>query len=120
VRFKVDENLPVEASALLADAGHDATSVHEQRLSGTDDGRLAAVCRAERRALLTLDHDFLDIRTYPPQDYSGIIALKLRSQDKPHVLQTLRDRIVPKLSTEPVEGRLWIVDEASIRIRGGD
>ncbi|MGB7157490.1 MAG: DUF5615 family PIN-like protein [Tepidisphaeraceae bacterium] len=120
MKFKIDENLPVEVCALLATAGHDATSVHEQRMGGAQDAQLAAVCKAEGRAILTLDHDFLDIRTYPPHEYSGIIAMKLQSQDKPHVLQTIRDRLIPQLAHEVLEGRLWIVDEASIRVRGDE
>jgi len=79
--------------------------------------RLAETCRAEQRAILTLDHDFIDIRAYPPADYHGIIALKLRSQAKSHVLKTIQQRVLPALQREPLTHTLWIVDEASIRIR---
>lgn len=34
MKFKIDENLPVEAVLLLREAGHDALSVHEQGLRG--------------------------------------------------------------------------------------
>ena len=34
MRFKIDENLPVEAAELLRQAGHDAVTVLEQHLGG--------------------------------------------------------------------------------------
>jgi hypothetical protein len=38
-------------------------------------------------------------------------------QDKPRVLAAIK-RIMPLLSTEPLVGTLWIVDETALRIRG--
>jgi predicted nuclease of predicted toxin-antitoxin system len=37
MRFKVDENLPVEVAALLTDRGHDAATVRAQGLAGASD-----------------------------------------------------------------------------------
>lgn len=115
--LKVDENLPTEASVLLQQAGHDALSVRDQQLSGAADSGIATVCQRERRALLTLDLDFADIRAYPPEDYSGIIVLRLARQDKRHVLDIL-GHLLPKLDAEELIGKLWIVNERTIRIRG--
>jgi predicted nuclease of predicted toxin-antitoxin system len=115
-RFKVDENLPVEAAEALRLAGYDAMTVLDQSLGGTLDGPLAIVCREEGRALVTLDLDFSNILTYPPADHPGIIVLRLTHQDKANVLSTLAAAI-PYLSKELLLGRLWIVDEQKIRIR---
>ena len=117
MRFKLDENLPVEAAALLREAGHDALTVLEQEMGGTTDPNIAAVCQQEGRAIVTLDADFADIRTYPPAEYAGILVFRLRQQDKHHVLDVLR-RILPLLDTEPFRGRLWVVGEERVRVRG--
>ncbi len=117
LKFKVDENLPVEASELLSGAGHDAVTVHDQRLAGHPDANLASVCQQEGRAVLTLDLDFADIRAYPPGDYPGIIVLRLARLDKSRVLSVLQ-RLLPVLEHEPLSGKLWIVDEANVRVRG--
>jgi predicted nuclease of predicted toxin-antitoxin system len=118
VRFKVDENLPAEAAAILIAAGHDALSVLDQQMGGRPDLDVAAVCQLERRTLLTLDLDFGDIRHYPPNAYSGLIVLRPYRQDKPAVLEMIT-RLLPALAAEPLDQRLWIVDENSVRIRGG-
>ncbi len=85
-------------------------------MGGEDDQDIASVCQYEQRALVTVDTDFADIRTYPPGKFSGLIVLRLKRQDKPQVLKIIT-RLIPMLSREPLEGCLWIVEENRIRIR---
>ena len=117
MRFKVDENLPAEAVHVLRRAGHDAVMVLDEHLDGKPDAEIACACRREGRALVTLDADFGDIRLYPPKQLPGLVVLRLRRQDRPHVLRTL-ERLTQMLTTEPLAGHLWIVDEQHVRIRG--
>jgi len=117
MKFKVDENLPTEAAELLGQAGHDAVTVLEQELGGRADPDIASICQRESRALVTLDTDFADIRAYPPQDFPGLVVLRLKRQDKLHVLEALR-RATPVFSREPLQRHLWIVEEGRVRIRG--
>jgi predicted nuclease of predicted toxin-antitoxin system len=117
VRFKIDENLPPESSALLQNSGHDALTVWDQRLQGQPDLTIARVCQEERRIFITLDLDFADIRTYPPDQYSGLIVMRLNSQSRTYVLRVLRG-LLPILEKECIEGRLWIVDDTTVRIHG--
>jgi predicted nuclease of predicted toxin-antitoxin system len=76
MKVKTDQNVPVEAAEDLREAGHDAVTVDDEGLGGQPDARVADACRAEGRAILTLDLDFADIRVYPPGDYAGIIVLR--------------------------------------------
>ena len=117
MRFKVDENLPVEVADLLRAAGHDALTVLDQKLGGHPDRTLGDTVRDEKRALITLDLDFADIRTFPPSEYSGLIVLRLAIQAKPRVLWLI-ERMIPLLNTEPLIGMLWMVDETALRVRG--
>ena len=68
--------------------------------------------------LMTLDLDFSDIRTYPPEGYSGIIVLRPRNQAKPTVLRLI-SQLIPLLAVEPLAGNLWILQETGLRIREG-
>jgi predicted nuclease of predicted toxin-antitoxin system len=117
VRFKVDENLPIEVADILRSAGHDALTVFDQKLIGEDDKRILNICQEEERILITLDLDFSDVRSYPPQEYFGMVVLRLHRQDKPYVLETIR-RIILLFKQEQIKGRLWIVEENRIRVRG--
>ncbi len=76
MRFKTDENLPREVAEHLVQSGHDALRVDEQGLMGVADPGIAAVCLVEGRAIVTLDTDFMDIRRFPPEQYSGILVLR--------------------------------------------
>ena len=107
--FKIDENLPVEVAELLVQSGHDAKTVVDQRLQGSEDPSLLDICRRERRALITLDLDFSNIRTYPPQENEGIIVLRVVNQSKPHIMNVIRN-ITSLLDREPVKYHLWIVE----------
>jgi predicted nuclease of predicted toxin-antitoxin system len=119
VRCKIDENLPIDAAALLREAGHDCHTVYDEALAGAPDQRVIDTCRAEGRALLTLDLDFADLRTYPPADHPGIIVLRPAEPDKEHVLRLLA-RTLPVLEREAVVHSLWIVEETRVRIRRSD
>ncbi len=117
MRFKVDENLPVEIARSLLDRGHDAKTVGDQRLEGVDDLALVSLCKEEGRVLVTLDTDFSNIGAYPPAEYSGIIVLRVGTQGKKHVVKIFT-HVLSAIGVEPLDQRLWIVEENIIRIRG--
>ena len=93
MRFKIDENMPVEAATILNEAAHDALTIHDQRMVGEADSQVASVCKLEQRVLVTLDLDFADIRAYPPGAHCGIVVLRPRTQAKPAVLQLFKQII---------------------------
>ena len=118
MRFKIDENLPQESAHWLTNAGHDALTIHDQKMVGEADGIVSSVCRSEKRALITLDLDFADIRAYPPAEYYGIVVFRPRTQAKLAVLQLIAT-LIRLLNAERLEGNLWILQENGLRIREG-
>ncbi|MBM4336684.1 MAG: hypothetical protein FJ108_12340 [Deltaproteobacteria bacterium] len=116
MRFKIDENLPVEVLELLRGRGHDVLTVMDQRLGGAADSAVASACRTEQRTLVTLDLDFADIRAYPPTEYAGIVVLRLTRQDKRHVLEVI-ERVAALLARRSPDRSLWIVEDGRVRVR---
>jgi predicted nuclease of predicted toxin-antitoxin system len=116
LKFKVDENLPAEHAALLREAGHEADTVADQKLSGSDDTTLAERCRTEDRILLTLDLDFANVQAYPPKSHSGIIVFRPNSQDKLTLISLLK-RMLPVLSRRSPKQEPWIIERDRIRYR---
>lgn len=51
MRFKVDENLPVDVADLLHQQHDDAMTILEQRMAGLPDEVVAQVCQQECRVL---------------------------------------------------------------------
>lgn len=118
MKFKTDENLPLEASAALRERGFDAETVWDEDLSGVDDRVIAARVQIEGRVLLTLDLDFANIQAYPPDQYTGIIVLRLEQQDKATVVAYVA-RVATALGQRSPIGELWIVQKDRIRFRAG-
>lgn len=116
MRFKVDQNLPVEVAEALRTAGRDADTVDDESLAGASDRKLAEYASTERRAIVSLDVGFADIRAYPPSEHPGLMVLRPAHQEKGNVLRLIA-RVIPLLEREPLAGRLWIVDERRVRIR---
>jgi predicted nuclease of predicted toxin-antitoxin system len=117
MKFKIDENLPVEFATLLQNAGYNADTVHTEGLTGSTDSQIAAICQAENRIIITLDLGFSDIRAYNPAEYPGIIVIRAIRQDKQHIL-SVATRLLPLFEKQTIQNKLWIVEERRVRIRG--
>ncbi len=113
--IKLDENLGSRGAAILRAAGHHVTTVAEEGLSSSSDTRLAAVCRSDRKCLVTLDLDFGNPLRFPPSHYSGIAVLRLpHSATADDLFDTIRT-FATGLTRRTVEGKLWIVQRGHIR-----
>ena len=115
MKFKIDENLPVEVKDILVSLGHDVHTLYDENLAGHADSEIAKACLSEKRVLITLDRDFADIRSYPPQLYHGIIVLRYARTDRKYVIENFSGTIGS--INDDVIGSLWIVEENRIRIR---
>ncbi len=73
MRIKVDENLAAVHRRILEEAGHDVTDVYDENLRGADDADLWSRVCEETRFLVTLDHDFSDVREFQPGTHAGIL-----------------------------------------------
>ena len=116
MRFKVDENLPAEVVAELRAAGHDAEHVLDEGLGGSPDPPILARAKSEGRALLTMDKGIADIRTYPPDQYAGLVLLRPRSCGRRALAKLVRDN-VHEIARPDVSGHLIVVTDAGIRRR---
>ena len=77
MRFKLDENLPLQLKGLFTESGHDTVTVLDEGMGGATDSDVASLCLMEDRVLVTQDIDFADIRMYPPGEYPGIVVFRL-------------------------------------------
>ena len=116
MKFKVDENLPIELVGDLQAAGHEAQTVPEERLAGAPDSTVMERVRNEARVLLTMDKGIANPRTYPPERYLGIILFRFRASGRGSVLTFVR-RHLPGLLQADLAGHLLVVSERGIRIR---
>ncbi len=116
MRIKLDENIGKRGQELLRDAGHDVSTVYEQKMAGVADDELFRHCAKEGRALITLDHDFSSVLRFPPEQSAGIVVLELPSRATPEsLLNRIRD-FIELLKSRPLENELWIVEPGRVRV----
>ncbi len=116
MKFKLDENIGRRGLELLRAAGHDVMTVRDQGLGGAADQRLFDVCAGEGRVLVTLDHDFGQVRRFPPERSAGIVILEIGPRATIDALLDRMKTLLALLQTRSVAGALWIVEPGRVRI----
>ncbi len=116
MKFKLDENLPVEIADSFREAGHQIDTVHDEGLAGAPDIEILEHARIEDRILLTMDKGIADIRLFPPSMYPGIVLFRLATSGRGEVLRFVQEALTDLLSTD-IAGRLVIVSPRGIRTR---
>lgn len=97
--------------------GHDAVSVVESGLAGTDDATVRQAAIESRRVLITLDGDFANVLRFPPSFTPGVLRLRLHPPTE-GAIATAPEFAITRLSDMRLDGKLVVVDERKIRIRG--
>jgi predicted nuclease of predicted toxin-antitoxin system len=115
VRFKVDEDLPLEVAKLFVAAGWDAASVFAQQMHGWSDDRLWAAVAGEGRSLVTADVGFADARRLVGQDRVGIVLLRAHPESRQAYIQ-LASTFLGSFPLERVPGCIVTVSADAIRV----
>ena len=116
MKFKLDENLPVELVSDFVQIGHEVHTVFEEELTGAANRVILQAAHNEGRILLTLDKGIASIRDYPPELLSGIVLFRPEASGRGAVLHFIRERLSEVLELEP-HARLIVVGPSRIRIR---
>ena len=69
--------MPRRSAAAIRDLGYDCLDARDAGLGAASDSQIAAYAITHSLTLISRDGDFADVRNYPPQNYSGIVVLKL-------------------------------------------
>jgi predicted nuclease of predicted toxin-antitoxin system len=117
VRFLLDENLSPHHAGTLRALGHEAASVVELKLSGAGDSVVRDVAVSDDRILVTLDADFANVLRFPPAETPGVVRFRIHPATEEAIDAALRWAI-PRLAQMSLAGKLVVVDERKMRIRG--
>jgi predicted nuclease of predicted toxin-antitoxin system len=117
VKLLLDENLSPEHAMKLRSDGYDARSVVDVGLSGASDQEVLQFAIENGCVLLTLDADFVDVMQFSPVGTPGIVRMKIRRPTEARIGEMLL-RVLLFLQNVDLRGRLAVVDERKIRVRG--
>jgi predicted nuclease of predicted toxin-antitoxin system len=116
VKFKLDENLPVELADDLRHLGYDADTVADERMCGWGDADVLSAAFAAGRVLLTLDKGIANLHRYPSSQHAGVVLFRPDKSGRGAVRSFVRERL-PEVLEGGLEGRVTVVGPARIRIR---
>jgi len=118
MRFLVDADLPRPVATLVRSLGHEALDVRDIGLGAAPDEEIAGHAKAHGLCLLTGDFDFADIRDYPPEDYQGLVVLKVPDNvNREFILRLIETFLRQSDLVGQLPGRLAIVERGRVRLR---
>jgi predicted nuclease of predicted toxin-antitoxin system len=105
VKFKLDENLPVELLTNLRGLGHDVDTVIGEGLRGAADPAVVDAALAADRILFTLDKGIANLQRYPINQHAGVVLFRPNSTRRGAVIAFIRERLSKVLELDLI-GRL--------------
>ena len=119
LRFLADHCISNLIIQTLRDRRHEVVRLRDVLPVESPDAIVNAKAQDLDAILLSLNGDFADIVTYPPENYKGIVALQMRNH--PEILAQLLARLAAYLELHPTmehyRGKLLVVEVDRIRIR---
>jgi predicted nuclease of predicted toxin-antitoxin system len=116
VKFKIDENLPVELLMDLRGLGHDADTVTGEGLRGAADPAVVDAALAADRILFTLDKGIANLQRYPIHQHAGVVLFRPDTSGRGAVIAFVRERLREVLEMDLTD-RLTVVGLSRIRFR---
>jgi predicted nuclease of predicted toxin-antitoxin system len=116
VKFKLDENLPVELVTDRRGLGHDAETVNDEGLRGAADPAVVDAAFAAGRILFTLDKGIANLQRYPIHQHAGVVLFRPDTSGRGAVIAFVRKRLNKVLEMDLAD-RLTVVGPSRIRFR---
>lgn len=86
MRFIADENIPNDLILAIRRKGHSVKDLKEENLTGISDQDLLAIANKEKRIIITLDKDFINISQFSLKKHCGIIVLRYNNKHTQNVI----------------------------------
>jgi predicted nuclease of predicted toxin-antitoxin system len=119
LRFLADHCISNSIVQTLRGANHEVVRLRDALPVESSDAVVIAKAQEIDAILLSLNGDFADIVSYPPENYKGIVALQVRNHSE--ILPNLMARLTAYLNVQPAmehyQGKLLVVEVDRIRIR---
>jgi len=120
LRFFADHCVSNSIIKTLRDAGHEVLRLKNHIPIDSPDSVVISKAQELDAILISLNGDFADIVTYPPEKYKGIIALQVRNHPEiiPQIMAKLTDFLSSHSDVDYYAKKLLLVEAHRIRIRG--
>lgn len=120
LRFFADQCVPMSVIRTLREAGYEVLRLTDYIPAASSDKLVISKAQQLDAILISLNGDFSDIVTYPPEQYKGILALQVRNHPEaiPQLLEGLKAYLSAHDEMESYSGKLLVVQPHRVRSRG--
>jgi predicted nuclease of predicted toxin-antitoxin system len=120
LKFFADHCVSNSVIQYLRDAGHEVLRLKDHMPTDSSDSVVISKAYELDAILVSLNGDFADIVTYPPEKYKGIIALQVGNHPEviPQLMSRLNDFLSAHSDMDYYAGQLFLAEVHRIRIRG--
>lgn len=112
--IKIDEDLPADLAELLTRAGHDATTVFRQGMTGSSDEVVWNVVQREGRCLFTADKGF-SARAVTSPSHCGLVLFRLPHESRKGYIGLL-EKLLQTNSLDALEAATVVVSPEAVRV----
>ena len=111
MKILADENIPLKIIELLERDKFDV----KRAIKGSNDNEIADVANSENRIIITFDRDFGNILLFPPEQYSGIVFVRIRPPLINTVFSAL-SHLFRLVKSEEFKGKLFVLSVHGFRV----
>lgn len=116
MNFLSDECTYYSTVRLLQRLNHNVITLKDLNLLATEDNKVVNTAKKLERIFVIRDLDFSNIINYPPNNYYGIIVLRIGAQNEEQVHNVFVNYINNKTQQHFV-GKIFIISKDKVRIR---
>jgi predicted nuclease of predicted toxin-antitoxin system len=119
LRFFADHCIPNSIIQELQDTGYSVIRLKDRIPIESPDSRVLGTAQEIDAILLSLNGDFANILSYPPDRYKGIIAFQVRNHPEtiPHLMRRLLSYLALHPEMDFYKGKLILLEVHRIRIQ---
>lgn len=116
MKFLLDANIPYSAKQIFR-ATDEVFHVRDIGLGDASDRTIIAWAKKRRAVLVTRDFDFANILNFPPQEYFGIVVLKVPPSYHADSIKRVLAGFLSRVDAKSLPGATVIVEEGRFRVR---
>ncbi len=118
MKFLLDANIPYSLKEVFP-TGYNVFHVRDLNLANAQDQEIADWAKKNKAVIVSRDLDFANINIFPPENYYGIVILRLPYFYNAQSIKRVFLNFISKIEKSEIPKSTIIVEEGRLRIKKG-
>ena len=116
MKFLLDANIPYSLQEVFP-RGHDVFHIRDLNLANSEDQEIADWAKKNKATIVSRDLDFANINNFPPENYYGIVILRVPYFYTAKNIKRVFRNFISKIEESEIPKSTIIVEEGRWRIK---